>query len=120
MTSGARSRSAAVSNNGTTRSGRSTPAACCSTCTARMSDAWRVIVMMYAPSDSRGIRAIMRNVSSTSVTSGSAETFAASGRCEPSSPTRKSTRFDSSHSAYDPRPRTVVMAASAAACLSDS
>ena len=79
-----------------------------------MSDAWRVIVMMYAPSDSCGMRAIIRNVSSTSITSGSpAKSAGTSGRDAVSSLTRNSTRRASFHSAYEPSPRAAVITARA-------
>ena len=45
---------ATVSNSGTTRSGAATPAAFCSSSTASTSDARRVIVITYAPSDPGG------------------------------------------------------------------
>ena len=63
----------------------------------------------------------MRNVSSTSLTAGDVVSPGGiSGRGFGSSRTRNSSRFDSSHSAYEPSPSARVMASSASVWRSDA
>ncbi len=110
-------RSSIVSNSGTTRSGRSAPDSFCSSSTISTSDGRVAIEITYAPSDSAGSFAAVRNVSSTSRTSADAARSAGiSGRRPCSSRSRNAWRSASLHSSYAPSPSSRVMVVIISSC----